>query len=362
MTRDEALQAMLEAWKESARQIGASRSEIETRIAAAKKAGNKADVAELQVSLAVCRAVEGDFSGAVHELKAATAAYRKMYREDEAQRTRYFTGKLRRLAGEDGLARADFLKVSPALEKLGRLGEAADAEVELGNIELAQSKGEDALHHFERALKLAARGGIAAGTGPRLEALKGLALAHQAQGEVDPALDAFTRMEQEALQAGEGTEAFHARRARAGLLGLARRDDEAEALWWECLELARGLGDTHAEAQCLGNLANSLAERRRDEEALKLAGEARHLALGLQDGATYLGGSVLISALQVRAGNPERAYAVLAEAGETLARLTGEPQQIDEILAPYLQALREKLGDEVFDRAAVAYQLARRPS
>jgi len=362
MPADEALRQALDAWQRGIEQIRASRGQVESDLQAARKAGAKVKVAELLVKHSTCLAAEGDFKGAIRDLKDSEAQYRKLHRRQETVQAQYFIAKMRRLAEQDGQAKAGFARVLPLLEGVELLPEAADAALELGNLCVKTSVPVEALQHYAKALELQEQAGERVGVAPRLETLKGIATAHQAQGDVESALSAYARLEAAALDSGDGNEALQAKLAQAGLLGLAGRTPEADGLWTECLQIARDTGNTLVQGQCLGNLATSVASQGRDEEALLLATQARDLTLANGDGTSYLGASVLLTALHVRAGNTLRAYEVLANVRQTLGASVENPAELDPLLTPYFDSLRERIGEQAYAAAEAAYLAARQPS
>lgn len=359
---DEALRQALDAWQQGLETIRASRGQVEADLQAARRAGNNLKTAELLVTHSTCVAAEGDFKGAIRDLKDSETIYRKLHRREETVQAQYFVAKMRRLAEQDGQAKAGFVRVLPLLQSIDRLPEAADAALELGNLCVKTGEPSQALEHYAQALELQEQAGERVGVAPRLETLKGIATAHQAQGDVDGALSGYARLEAAAFESGDVGEALQAKMAQAGLLGLAGRTREADGLWTECLRVAREQGDTLVQGQCLGNLATSAASHGHDEEALQLATQARELTLATGDGTSYLGASVLLTALHARTNNTLRAYEVLANTKQTLAQAVEDPAQLDELLQPYFDSLRERIGDDAFAAAEAAYRAARQPS
>jgi tetratricopeptide (TPR) repeat protein len=354
--------AALESLVEGLGDVVAALPKLEGELEEARSKGDKVRMAELLVGISTARVTNDDLPGAIKALKEATALYGRRRKSEEAGICRLQLGRLRRIAGEDGLAMAEQRKASPALEKAGRFVQAAEAAIELGDMLLVQGEWDRALPEFARALALTEKAKLAPAADSRLMALRGIAASKQALGKVDEALSWYQRIESEASEVGAEHEAYMARFARAGLLALASRTAEAVPLWADCLGRARANDDAFTASQCTGGLATYYAEIGEDELAFKMAFEGRDAALLIGDANTYIGMSTLVSALYIRASNPERAYESLANAGTELARAMGDAAYAQEVMAPYMATLQSRLGDKVFGTMQARYEEARRPS
>ncbi len=354
--------AALDTLAEGLGDVAQARPKLEAELEEARLGKDRSRVAELLVGVSMARVAGDDLPGAISALKEAAALYGRCRKPEEAAICRLQLGRLRRVGGDNGPAMAEHRKAGPALEKAGRYSQAAESAVELGDMLLVQGHWDRGLAEFARALELTTRADLPPADERRLMAMRGIAAAKQAQGSIDEALSWFLRIEGESMEAGLGREAHMARFARAGLLGLAGRAAEAVPLWSECLGQARELNDPLVASQCTGNLATYYAEIGDDERALKMALEGRDAALLAGDAATYVATATLLSALYVRANNPERAYESLANARGQLRQAMEDVAYADEVMAPYLATLESALGAEVYATMQARYDEARRPS
>ena len=108
-------------------------------------------------------------------------------------------------------------------------------------------------------------------------------------------------------------------------LGLALTEvglaDEADALFVECLSLARDAGDDHETVLCLANIAGLSLEREDNDRALRFAREALTKAKTLDDLEVLTAARITLADALDRSSEVTEACSVLALVFEDLARL-----------------------------------------
>ena len=222
------------------------------------------------------RARRGDFAGAREDLRAALAG-----REGGADRSRVLARMAMLAFGSENLARAAEL----AELAIGEAGDLADARAQalfVGAImDMNARRQPRAKERFDEALALFEQAGNARGIA---DILDGQAMAALLDGELGRATDAFDRVADRFVDAGELLRVVTPRASRG--LGLVWMGRPAEALVDidEALDLARTLGYPEGESYGLFCRSEALAGLGRAAEGVQAAQEALAIAQRLGHG------------------------------------------------------------------------------
>jgi hypothetical protein len=324
--------------------------EARQKVDALRQEGRVEELARALESLAAVAMKQADVAGAASALEEAGGLWRDLGRAEEAGSCLLLAASSYRLAAQpvDATRVLDAGRRTAVPDRIGR-----GLAVEACEQDLANGKAEDAWSGFSRFLD---QYGSALAPELLAQMLQRRAAAAIACERLTEAAADLLKASKIFVDSGRHADAEACALAAAGVLASVDTTSAERIL----TEIAASVPADGSAAARRGLVGGKVAMQAGEPAlALKRFDEARQGALDATDPLSYLAAAVEASHAAEAMGELKGAYAQLARAWGSLSGLLGR-DAAEKMIAPELEALRDRLGAPRFDAARQAYEAERR--